>query len=78
VIGGLPAIAYGTLTPDRLYYVKASDQYGADWGAPRIIDQDGDVGRYPTLFEVRGLAGFAYGEDTDFGRKALKYAVLVE
>ncbi len=78
VIGKFPAVAFGTWTPYVLWYATANDLYGSNWDAPVIVDQEGQVGYYPTLFEVRGQAGFAYGENTNSGRHALKYAILFE
>jgi len=84
IIDGNPAVAFyqhGTQVDQNLWYRRALDPVGRHWGAPLIVDGDGQEGdgspeqRGPEccMIEVEGAPAIAYYDDHDFVGQNLTY-----
>lgn len=60
VINGNPAIAYGYLSNSNLYYMRALDAQGTNWGTAEQVDNSVDVGYWVSMVELNSGPAIAY------------------
>ncbi len=63
VVNGKPAIAYNNYTDNVLYYVRALDANGENWGTPLLLDSDNRVGLYNSMKIIDGFPAISYIND---------------